>query len=60
MLIWTVAAATVALYCIARAVVDLRQRRYVWGALGFASAVLILFTPIQTHAVKTNLPQASN
>ena len=58
MLLWTIVALLVAAYCIARAIWDLRQRQYVWAALGFLSAAAILLTPVQTHAVKFDLPIA--
>jgi hypothetical protein len=45
-----------AIYCIARAIVDVRQRRWWWALAGFVSAAIILATPIPTHAVKVNLP----
>jgi hypothetical protein len=53
---WLLASGGAAIYCIARAVVDLRQRRYFWGALGIVSAAVLLLTPIKTHAVKIDLP----
>lgn len=39
-------------------IADLRARRYVWGAVGLVSAGVFLLTPIQTHAVKVDLPVA--
>jgi hypothetical protein len=54
-----IALVTVA-YCIARAVVDLRQKRYVWAAAGILCGAAILLTPIQTHAVKLDLPPPRN
>jgi hypothetical protein len=41
-----------------KAVIDLRARRYRWGVIGLLSAVIFLVTPIQTHAVKVDLPVA--
>mgnify|MGYP003581289011 CR=1 FL=1 len=55
MLTWTIAALLAGLYCIARAVVDLRLRKYAWGLLGIVSAAIFLLTPLQTHAVKMDL-----
>jgi hypothetical protein len=55
-LVWNLAALAAGLYCIARAVVDLRQRKYAWGAVGLASAAIFLLTPIQSHAVKLDFP----
>jgi hypothetical protein len=51
--------ACAALYCIARAVSDLRVRRYGWALCGIASAVAILTVPIPTHAVKIDLPRTA-
>jgi len=61
LLFWTLAGALAVLYCVARGVQDLRQKRYAWGALGIVSGAVLLFTPLgaQTHAVKIDLP-ASN
>jgi len=58
-LIWSFAALAAAVYCIARAFVDFRQRKYIWGVLGIASAATFMLAPIQTHAVKIDLPAAS-
>ena len=55
-LIWNLAALGAAIYCIAKAVIDLRARKYGWGIVGLLSAVVFLLTPIQTHAVKIDLP----
>lgn len=56
--LWNFAAFAAAIYCIAKAVVDLRARRYGWGIVGLLSAVVFLVTPMQTHAVKIDLPAA--
>lgn len=53
---WTFAALLAGLYCLSRAVVDFRQRKFVWGFLGIVSAAIILLTPIQSHAVKFDVP----
>ena len=47
-----------ALYALARGIVDIAQRRYAWGAVGILCAALLVLTPIATHAVKVDLPQA--
>lgn len=52
---WSFAALGAALFCIVRGLVDLRQRKYIWGALGIISAAIIMLTLIQTHAVKIDL-----
>lgn len=56
MQMWTIVALLAAAYCIARAILDLRQRQYVWAMLGLFAAAAIVFTPVQTHAVKVELP----
>jgi len=55
---WTVAGLIASIYCIATGIMHFRQKRYVWAALGMASGLFILFTPIngQTHVVKIDLP----
>lgn len=49
-------AAIVALFCTVRAVFDLHQKRYGWGIVGIMCAVALLTTPMETHAVKIELP----
>ena len=56
MIWWKLATFGVALYCLARGVIDLRQRRYIWGVLGIACGGMILFMPMPSHAVKVTLP----
>lgn len=46
-------------FCLLRGVMDLRQRRYVWGALGITIGLALLSTPFQTHAIKFDLPAPS-
>lgn len=58
--LWNFAALGAALFCIARGVIDLRQRKYAWGILGVGSATIFMLTPIQTHAVKINVPTSSS
>lgn len=43
-------------YCIARGIADLRERRYGWGALGLLAGPFLLLTPIQTQSVTLDLP----
>ena len=57
--LWSFAALPAAIYCIAKAVIDLRARRYAWGIIGLVSAAVFLLTPIQPHAVKVDLPTAA-
>jgi len=56
--LWTVAAVVASFYCLSKAILDLRARRYAWGIVGLLSAALFLLTPIPTHAVKVDLPVA--
>lgn len=58
--LWNFAALGAGIFCIARSVVDLRGRKYAWGILGLASAVIFLLTPLQTHVVKIDLPVSSS
>ena len=58
-LLWSGAAFGAALYCLVRGAQDIRAKRYVGGALGIVSALVFLMTPIQTHAIKVDLPAAS-
>ncbi|WP_353468561.1 hypothetical protein [Sphingomonas faeni] len=60
LLLLSVAALVAAIYCITKAVIDLRAGRYVSGSIGLRSAVVFLMTPIQTHAVKVDLPVAGS
>lgn len=58
--LWNFAALAAGIYCITKSVSDLRARRYGWGVIGLLSAVVFLVTPIQTHAVKVDLPVAGS
>jgi hypothetical protein len=60
LLLLSVAALVAAIYCITKAAIDLRAGRYVWGSIGLISAAVFLMTPIQTHAVKVDLPVAGS
>jgi hypothetical protein len=45
-----------AIFCLVRGVTDLRQRKYLWAAVGMLAGVaLIVTTPIPTHAEKIDL-----
>ncbi len=47
-------------FSMSRAIADLRAKRYVWAIAGAVCALAIgaaLVMPIQTHAVKVDLPQ---
>ena len=55
-LLWSAALLAAAIYCLVRGIVDLRHKHYAWGVAGILSAGAILLVPIQTHAVKLDLP----
>ncbi len=48
--------AVVGVFCLVRGLVDLRARRYAWGAIGVVIGVTVLCMPVQTHAIKIDLP----
>lgn len=56
--LWAVAGLVAIIYCVATSVMHFRQKRYVWAALGFATAFFIASAPIgvETPAVKIDLP----
>ncbi|WP_298398164.1 hypothetical protein [Sphingobium sp.] len=41
------------LYCLARGVMDLRAKRWIWGALGLVSGIAIMAAPIPTQVQVT-------
>ncbi|BBD00975.1 MULTISPECIES: hypothetical protein [Sphingobium] len=45
----------VGLYCLARGVMDLRAKRWVWGALGLISGMAVMAAPVPTQ-VQVTLP----
>jgi len=49
----------VAIYCVVQAVRDFRRGAYVMAAAGAACALLLLLLPIESRAVKIDLPHAS-
>jgi len=57
-MLWSLASLVAAVYCLVKAVIDIRDGRRLWGVIGLVSAVVFLTTPIQTHAVKVDLPAA--
>jgi hypothetical protein len=59
MTIFGYAAMAAGIYCGVRGAADLRRRRFVWGALGLAIGLFLLFAPLESHAVKLDLPLAS-
>ncbi len=43
------------LYCLARGVMDLRAKRWVWGVLGIVAGIGIMVAPIPTE-IQVQLP----
>lgn len=56
--LWFMALLAVALFCIIQAVRDIRAKNYVWGFAAAIAGALILAMPVQTTAVKIDLPVA--
>jgi len=52
--------ALAALYCLVRGAMDLRQRRYVFGAIGIVLGVALAAAPIPTHSVTIDLPEPAS
>jgi bacteriorhodopsin len=48
--------AAMGIFCIVRGLFDLRARRYAWGAIGVVIGLVVVCAPVQTHAVKVDLP----
>ncbi len=46
-----------AIYCLARSIADLRQRRYGWAVAGAIAALVLFSMPIPSHAIKIDLPR---
>jgi hypothetical protein len=51
-----VALGVVAVLVLIRAVSDIRAKRYIWGALGFAAALTLLSAPMAEYSVTFTLP----
>ncbi len=45
-----------AVFCIARGIVDIRQRRYAWGIVGLSVGLALLVAPVTNLSIKLNLP----
>jgi len=50
-LVWTWAALAAIICCAVRAILDIRQQRYVWAALGVATAAVIILAPLRPISV---------
>jgi len=59
MTLWMAMGLAAGAFCIARGAVDLRRRRYIWGVAGIAIGCALLLTPIQSSAVKFDVPAPS-
>ena len=57
---WIAASTAILAYCVAQAIRDFRAKRYGWAAAAAIAAILLLTMPIQTHAVKVDLPIADS
>jgi hypothetical protein len=55
-MIWMLLMLLVAAYCIVQIVRDYRRGDHVMAVAGLACVLLLLLTPIKTHAVKLDLP----
>lgn len=55
---WAAALLLAGAYCIVRAVVDFRQKRYLWAATALAAGAVILSAPVPTHSIVVDLPAA--
>jgi hypothetical protein len=58
-LFWFIGLFLAGIYCVAQGIQDVRQKRYLWGALGILSAIPIWLAPIPSHAIKIDLPVSS-
>jgi hypothetical protein len=56
MMLWMWGIAAIGFFCVLRGILDVRERRYVWGAFGIVAGLVLLLTPISTQAVKFDLP----
>ena len=54
--IWAGVLLIVGIYCAAQAVRDFRKGNYALAAAGAVCVALLLLTPIQSHAIKLDLP----
>lgn len=53
---WLAIILVAGLFCVTRGVIDLVHRKFVWGVIGLAIGCAIFALPIQSHAVKVDLP----
>ena len=56
---WAWALLLVAIYCGVQAVRDFRRGSYAMAVAGAACALLLLLIPIQSHAIKLDIPFSS-
>ena len=48
-----------ALFCIARGITDIRQRRFVWGGVGLLIGIVVASSLIASTSIKLDLPPAT-
>jgi hypothetical protein len=59
-LAWSAALTLVtALFCIARGITDIRQRRLAWGVVGLMIGLVVASSLIASTSVKIDLPPAA-
>ena len=56
--VWLMLNSIVVIYCLARGVVDVRRRAYVWGLLGLSSAGILALTPNPNFKTTITIPIA--
>jgi hypothetical protein len=54
--VWIAVLLAVCIYCAAQAVRDFRKGNYAMAAAGAACVAMLLLIPIQSHAIKLDLP----
>lgn len=57
-MLWPSIAFAAASFCIVRGVLDMRNHRYIWGAVGILAGIALLLMPIRSQAVKMDFPPA--
>lgn len=58
-MLWPWLLLLVAVYCVVQIVRDYRAKNYTMAIVGIFCLILLLFTPLQSHAVKLDIPIAS-
>jgi hypothetical protein len=55
---WSLLQLVATLYCLVRGCLDLRGRSYAWGAVGSASAIILLAMPNPNNVISVTIPAA--